>query len=160
MSSPNKNWQRWVIASIAKHFETKFGGEIHLYMENEDRQTEGQEHYCELRVDGPSCDQLSPTTYRLDLTIDALVVSIKSSRNGYTHEDKIGLVSSAFTTGIPVFRYGIGVDDDQTELGCLQLLPDVGKDKIVVTRFGQTVPYLRLQEATIEAEYRMLVTQS
>lgn len=158
MISSNRHWPRWVHASIAKHFETILGNQLHLYVEGEKRQTENQENYCELRIDGPDSNQLSPKLFKLNVTIDALIVNIKSDKNSHIHLDFVGLVLTTFTNAITVYRYGTGLDDDQTELGCLKLMPDASKDKVQVTRLGQTVPAELLQETSIEASYEMLIS--
>lgn len=153
----NPNWQRWTWASIAKHFETILGVSLKLYVEGEPRETEGLQNYCELRIDGPHCNPLSPKLYKLDLVIDALVVNIKGPGNMYEYHDAVGLVSTCFTN-ITILKYGTGNQDDQSELGCLKLCPNASEDKIMISRFGQRNPNVPLQEATVEACFEMLLS--
>ncbi len=158
----NKNWPRWIKSSIAQHFRTALSGALVLYLEGEHRNTEGSENYCELRIDGPHDNKLSPSLHKISLVIDVLVVGIQSDKNIYIHDDFIGLLSAAFTGSITIYKYGLGVDDSPdpehpSELGCLKLLPDVSEEKIIVTRFGQSDPTLKMQRASIEAGYEMLL---
>ena len=149
------SWIRYINASISKHFKTLLTPTLFLYIEGQPRETIGQQNYVELRFHGPHCNRLSPTTFKLYVTINCLIVSIKDSQtNVYNHDDHIGLVLSAFTNAITIFKYG----GDQTELGCMKLAPDVTKDIIEISRYGQTVPSMQLQEATIEASYEMLIS--
>jgi hypothetical protein len=161
--APNRNWVRWTIQSIAQHFRTVLGSDLFLYLEGDSRDTEGRENYCELRITGPDINQMSPNLFKLTVTIDVLVVNIKSDKNIFLFDGNIGLVTTAFTNAIRVFKYGTGTEDspdanNPLELGCLKLLPDPSREEVQVTRFGQRKPNMRLQEATIEAGYEMLLS--
>lgn len=161
--APNKHWVRWTIQSIAQHFRDVLGGDLFLHLEGDSRDTEGKENYCELRITGPDINQLSPKLFKLCVTIDALVVNIKSDKNIFIFDANVGLVTTAFTNAIRVFKYGTGPDDspdanNPLELGCLKQFPDPSRDEVQVTRFGQRKPNVRLQEATIEASYEMLLS--
>jgi hypothetical protein len=161
--APNKNWVRWTVQSIAQHFRTVLGDDLFLYLEGDSRDTEGRENYCELRITGPDINQMSPKLFKLSVTIDVLVVNIKSDKNIFIFDGNVGLVTTAFTNSIQVFKYGSGPEDgpdaeNPSELGCLKLFPDPSRDMVQVTRFGQRKPNVRLQEATIEAGYEMLLS--
>jgi hypothetical protein len=137
---------------------------LFLYLEGDSRDTEGRENYCELRITGPDINQMSPKSVQADrYVIDVLVVNIKSDKNIFIFDGNIGLVTAAFTNSITVFKYGTGSEDNPDannplELGCLKLFPDPSRDRVQVTRFGQRKPNVRLQEATIEAGYEMLLS--
>jgi hypothetical protein len=155
----NKNWVRWTVQSIAQHFRDVLGDDLFLYLEGDSRDTEGRENYCELRITGPDINQMSPRLFKLSVTIDVLVVNIKSDKNIFIFDANTGLVTTAFTNSIRVLKYGTGPDDSpETELGCLKQFPDPSREMVQVTRFGQRKPNVRLQEATIEAGYEMLLS--
>lgn len=150
---------RWVNASIATHFSTLVNGELFQYTEGEERETEDQHDYFELRLDGPYINEVSKGLYQVDCTINALVCSIKNDENIYTLDDNIGIVLKGFTKAIQVFQLNAttAVDGDGDPLppifeGCLVLQTPVG-----VTRFGQIRSDERLMQAQVEASYRMLI---
>lgn len=161
--APDKNWVRWTVQSLAQHFRDTLGTALYLYLEGDTRDTEGQENYCELRLTGPDINQLSPKLFKLTVLIDALVVNIKSDKEIFIFDQSIGLVTTCFTNAITVYKYGNGPDDspdpnNPLELGCLKQAPNPSSDRVIVTRFGQRNPAIRLQEATIEAGYEMLLS--
>lgn len=165
--APDPNWVRWTNASIAYHFKTTLAGltpSLFFYLEGDSRDTEGKENYCELRITGPDINQLSPKLFKLTVLIDVLVVNLKSSKNIQIFDQNIGFVTACFTNAITVYKAGNGPDDspdptnNPVELGCLKFHPEVGRDRVIVTRFGQRNPAIKLQEATIEAGYEMLLS--
>lgn len=154
----NQNWPRWVNASVTKWFKGIYGESLYSFAEGEDRTTEGKQTYCEIRMNGPSCNLLSPNLFKLTIMIDVLVVAIRDPQNMYSMDIAIGIALQAFTNAIPIYKYGSGSGDDGTELCCMKLTPDVGKDRVEITRFGQSNPAIRLQESTIQTSYESLLS--
>lgn len=155
----NEKWPRWINASIATHFKQKCNG-LYQYTEGDERDTETQHDYFELRIDGPYVDEVSHKTYHVDVTINALVCSIKNDQNIYTLDDDIAIVTRGFTNSIYIYQYektvlldGEGNPIPPVYEGCLVI-----QTKIGVTRFGQIRTDERLMQAQVEASYRMLVT--
>ncbi len=159
MTAADPNWPRWITTSIYKYFYGKLHGDVSVYLEGQNRQTEGQKSYVEIRYNGPTVDRLTPRTFKLYVSINILVVYIKATEdNLYSFDNIIGLVTTAFPNAFQVMRYGDGTQDDQLEVGCLKQKPEPGKDMIEVMRYGQADPNIRMVEATIEASYEMLLT--
>ncbi len=155
MVPQNPNWVRWIRASVNQHFHTIVQPSgLMLLFEGTDRRTEDQRDASELRLDGPKINEISKGYWRFDIVIDVLIKSALSDQNIYTIERDQGNVLAAFTTSISVFKYGDGIDDDQTYLGCLVLCPDYG-EAIIVTNFGQVQNEVRVRQSTVEATYRM-----
>jgi len=151
----NENWSRWIRASIFKHFDDKRKG-VHVFVEGSERTTSGKDQWAEIRFDGPFARENSKDCWELTIEINVLIESILNKDNLYVIEKPIGIMCAAFERNIIVYRYGDGPDDDQSILGCLQLLVnDPEGDGIMVSRFGQIEPDTNLEAATIEGHYRM-----
>ncbi len=56
---------------------------------------------------------------------------------------------------VPVYKYGNGVGDDETQIGCLDLYTDKPRDRIMVHDFGQVETDVKLQQATVEGQYKI-----
>lgn len=149
------NWIRWIVASINKHFSDALAAAgLDLYVEGQDRRTDQEENYAELRYTGPRFFELSKGYWQIDVDLDVLVCSKTNDRNIYTPEVGVGSVLAAFTNDLPVSRYGKGpADDANVQLGCLRLVPDNGG--ICVNNFGYPKDQVRLRQASVEATYRM-----
>lgn len=149
----NPNWPRWVHASLSKHFETIItAGNLPIFFEGDDRRTRTLRDYCEYRNDGPRIRELSNNYYRLFAPVNILVVSGMNDVDVHRIQRSIGLVTSAFTKTINVFRFGDGVDDDGSLLGCMVLIQDRRND-LKINHFGQIDETTRLQQASVEGHY-------
>lgn len=164
--SANRNWSRWIFASISKHFQDKIdatfnsnpGGVVpKLYIEGDERITADLEQYFELRMDGPSFKELDKDFWIIDIEINILVTAKKNSTDFSTHliYDLAGMIVSAFKNGIKVYKYGDRDEDDQSFLECLQLHPQNAQDAILVTYLGDLGPDVTVTQAAVEAFYRM-----
>jgi hypothetical protein len=151
----NPNWTRWIVASINKHFADIIKPDLDLYIEGTDRRTGQEQNYAELRHDGPRCTELSKGYWHIDVVVDILVVSKTNDQDIYTLERNLGLVQSAFTEDIPVFKYG---DDPSDQLGCLTLCPRPD-EPIRTNNFGQVENDTRLRQASVDACYRMNLSE-
>ncbi len=151
----NRHWMRWVRASILKHFETNRQG-VHLFIEGGDRDTSGNQNFAELRVDGPFLRENSKNCWDLTVEINVLIQGVLDKDDLYKIEEPIGIMCAAFHRNITVYKYGEGNEDDQSILGCLQILVnDSEGDGIMVSRFGQIEADTNIEQATVEAHYRM-----
>lgn len=142
-------WTRWIVASLNTWFTAHIN--IPLFISGTDRRTETLHDYAELRIDGPAYNELSKGYWRVDVTVDVLVVSKMNDRNIYSLEDDIASVCSAFNGPIPIYEYR---DAPATTLDCLVSNPGA----TVVTMFGQFRNDLRLRQATVESKYHTFLT--
>jgi hypothetical protein len=150
----NPNWPRWIKASCAKHFQDRLNP-LHLFIEGSNRDTAGKRTYAEFRLDGPYSSEISKNYWQLDIDINILVVTIRDDHDNYEHERNVGIVASAFTRGIVIWKYGNSPGDDPLEkLGCLQMNPD-RKDLIEIGNFGQVANDARMIQSTVESHYRL-----
>lgn len=153
----NKNWPRWIFASVSKHFDAEKQG-LHMFVEGEHRDTRDKLDFLEFRLDGPYITEVSKGYFRLYIEVNILVQSTKNQTNIHRIHENVGIAAAAFWNGIKVFKYGNGVDDDQSYLGCLQLVTDArGKERIQISHFGQIEPKTRVLQATVEGHYEMFL---
>jgi len=153
----DKNWPRWIFASITKHFAGIIT--LDVFLEGMDRQTKDLESFAEIRIDGPRTNELSADYWRLYVEINVLIQTIMDDSSLHSHWDNIGNVNMAFTQGICVHKYGDGDDDDDSSLGCLMLVTDrYDRENIITSNFGQIDKSVTLQQATVEAHYEMFLS--
>lgn len=151
----NINWPRWIRTTCILHFKNIIEPGLLLHIEGTDRRTVGEQSYTEFRLDGPFANEINPDYWLLDIEINVLIVTIRNDEDIYQHDRNVGLAATAFTKGIPVFKYGDGEDDDPfAQLGCL-ILQSGKREKIVISHFGQVADDTRMIQSTVEAHYRL-----
>ncbi len=154
----NENWPRWIFASVCKHFNT-LRGDLPLFIEGQLRETEGVKDFIELRVDGPDLTEVSKGYWRAYNEINVLVQSAQDESDFHRIHRNVGLVAQMFTN-IQVFRYGNGVDDTSTLLGCMKLINDFkSHEKIQIAHFGKVDAATPLLQATVEGHYEMFIEE-
>jgi len=155
----NKNWPRWIFASVSKHFDAN-KDTLPLFIEGQYRNTRSEKDFLELRVDGPYFTEFSKGYWRAFIEINVLVQSAMDDSNFHRIHEDVGIAAAAFST-IHVYKYGNGVDDDGTLLGCLKLVADHrGKERIQINHFGQIGPSEGLMQACVEGHYEMFLDES
>lgn len=154
------NMPRWLMASVRVHFAELIGATDVLiyehtgpkdYLDMNGRPVKG---YAELRVTGPYYRAMSLSEGWYDIDINVLCSIPLKMTNADEIERLIGLYYSLMTPTIGVFKYGNGPDDDGSQIGCLELLPQREGD-VKVSRFGQANPDTQFIQATVEAQYRL-----
>lgn len=152
----NTNWARWIFASVSKHFDDRKGA-LPLYIEGQHRDTKDIKDFMELRMDGPFITELSRNYFRLFIEINVLVQSALDDTNYHRIHGNVGLVASIFTA-IEIFKFGTGVDDDDTQLECMRLIQDSpSNERIQINHFGQIEPDIELIQSTVEGHYEMFL---
>lgn len=148
----DQNWARWIKASCAKHFDG-LRQTLPLYIDGMDRDTAHLKNFGEFRMDGPRIEEQSMNEYKLIVTLNVLVQHTQDESDLYRFERNMGIFQAAFSSVIDVYRYGTGVVDDQSYLGCL-----LRDNPIKFNNFGVTDANTRLQQGTLEARYVMELT--
>lgn len=138
----NQNWQRWIFASLCKHFDNN-KQTLSLFIEGQHRNIEGD--FAELRILGPNFTEVSKKYWYITVTVNILIQTVINETDFHKQSKDIGIISAAFTN-VDVYKYGY----DDTLLGCLELL-----DAITVNNFGQIDPAVKLLQATVEGTYQM-----
>lgn len=145
---------RWSHASVKDFIKRVFSG-MPILVEGEDDRNSDKPFYCELRIDGPIMTEHGTKGEWLGQVQVNILITVKKDEK-YVHilQDKIGLAVKVLNNCIPVKRIGSleTTIDDGSLVTVLQLDPDTTID---VSNFGQVDPSTRVQQASVEAHYRM-----
>jgi len=150
----NANWIRWLYASCAKHFDG-VKGSYHLYIEGAERATSGLENFGEFRMDGPFIKRPCKGLVYLDVEINLLIQAVMDPQRIYDGLVCLGQFATGFTNVIKVYKYGDGVDDDDSLLGCLRQRDRKNENTIDVGNFGIIRQDTRITQYTLEGHYRL-----
>jgi len=154
------NWPRWVQASVADHFKVLAVAQGYAtliegiderttaFMESTDR--------IEIRVNGPSIAEWSNNYYHFEVSANILIFSHMggSLPNAYDGTTMTGHMARAASLPISVFKYGTGVDDDQSLIGCLNLKRG-SKESVKVFHFGEINKEDRLRQFGVDVSLEM-----
>ena len=151
--SANPNWPRWIFASVSKHFADAL---TPLFIEGQHRDTREFKDFFEMRVDGPTLREVSKGFWVFRLEINILVQSAMDDKNYHRIHQDVGNAAAAFASAIDVFKKGNSPQDDQSYLGCLQLLQNrETRDFLEINHFGQIDVKTMLMQASVEGHYKM-----
>jgi hypothetical protein len=149
----DSNWPRWIFASISKHFETNLSS-LKMFIEGEDRDTWENKDFIELRIDGPYYHQISKNLWRAKVEVNILLQVVITDDLHLIHR-RVGEVSTAFTP-IIIYKYGDGVGDDDSQIGCFQLIQNVrANELLIISHFGRIKPELPLLQASVEGHFEV-----
>ncbi len=149
---------RWIKASVDKWMDANRGS-FPLYIEGSDRKTNDKTSFFELRVDGPYRTQYTRSEFSFYVEINIETTTAINEEDSHLQARMFGQAMLMLPTCIAVYKYGDGSDDDQTYLGDLQRMDDAQDHGTEVSTFGQVDPNLPLIQGTIEAHYRMLLSE-
>jgi hypothetical protein len=148
---PDQNWPRWFYTSIVKHFSLR-NGDIPFYIEGQSRPTTKND-FAELRIDGPYFNEVSHAVWDINILVAILIQIVQNDTDLFKIQRFTGVFFEAFTTDLPVFRFGDGERDDAKQFLCLSLSPD-RNERIRVTQYGQIQSGTNVAQASIEARYQ------
>lgn len=147
---PNLN--RWIYASVVKQFmEASQAANIPFYIDRYDRDVS----WAELRFVGPIVNELTRGTFIIMCNVDILCTSF-IEQDQYNIYRMTGVFANAFQD-ICVYKYGDGVDDDQSYIADLKLTSR-GGNKVNITNYGLILPDNKFQRSVLESDYEMLFT--
>lgn len=152
-SELHTEWVRWCYESINKHFDD-LKGEYNLYIEGDERTTQDDAEFAELRIDGPFIMTPQKYLHYLDVEINILCQTHVDSKNHYRAQVMVGWFARAFRNLISVYKYGDGSLDDGSLLGCFHLQRN-RDEKIDVGHFGIIRSDTKILQSTIEGHYRL-----
>jgi len=154
--SANPNWPRWCFASVSKHFDDRRQG-LYMFIEGQKRDTRDLKDFIELRMDGPQITEISKDYWRIYGEVNILVTSAMDNNNYHRIHQNVGIVAAAFTT-IRLFKFGTGVDDDQSQWACWYLLQNTEKrHRLDIFHFGKVDVKSEVVQASVEGHYECLV---
>jgi len=146
---------RWVFASVSKHFNAIATVAFPMFVEGQPRDTKDLDQFFELRMDGPWFTELSKNYWRIYFEVNILVSTTINETNFHRIHSNVGVVAAKFTE-IQVFKYGTGVNDDDSLFGCFKLLQDSRNREILkIFHFGQIDDTTKLTQASIEGHYEL-----
>ena len=148
----NPALDRYINASLAKHFAAVCSGTIEFLSEREIRDTNDDEEWVVLRVIGPNYELLQDNEYIISLEIDLLVSVIPDKTNIFRLDDITGILASN-CNNIP-----ISSADDSGHLFCLTLDRDIPKP-IRIVPYGQEHG-IKYRRASVMAIYETETTIS
>lgn len=155
----NENWDRWIFATMAFNFNEQFKNDFEIFIEGTHRGLPGNTELLEFRMNGPQRRQPSRGYFWLTVQINILIRSYMDDNDFHKIQRNVGKVVNWLANNHCIFRYGDGVDDDQTLLGTLHHKNRAKSDKVQVNHFGQIDPKFRIEEATVEAEFEMYLNE-
>jgi hypothetical protein len=147
----NPKWQRYIAASINKHFVDNLTDPTYnVFVEGQHRTNVDFQKIIDIRFDGPYWHELHHNNWKGVVEINNLVSFKMDDSDNYKIWDIIGDVTNTMSKSIEIFNYD-NPPISLLSLGCLQRMDN--RDDIIVHYFGQVEPNLKLQQATCEAHY-------
>jgi hypothetical protein len=149
----DKNWVRWIFASMTKHFEN-LRDSVPFYIEGDIFDPSEIKEYFEFRINGPSCWELPGNVWFFKYEINMLIVHKKSEgQNIHRFMELIGIATAMFSRSVPIKKFGDGVDDDREVLFDCAQLDLTGDEPVAVTNLGQVDPSFKEMQAMVEGTY-------
>lgn len=150
------NWTRWILASTSVYFDTNI--DLPMFLEGQERNTNDDKNFFEFRIDGPNYTERTRDDWRVYVEINLLVQTTMIITDFHKHHKNLGVVAAPFGN-IEIFRCGNGPGDDDSLLGCLQLIQnDRTRERVVTSNFGQIEPDVKVQQGTVEGHFEMFLT--
>ncbi len=158
----NVNLPRWMFASVTKHFSDLAGTmpELQYYVEGIDEPEIGdfQNDSMLFKMDGPVAHQGSGGAnsvewYNVEIMVLLTDIIELTNDNAYDIYRWAGIIQgSMLNDSIQIFRFGTGVEDDGSLIGCLE--PDTSvRNNIRVVSYGQIDKDLRIKQVSINGRF-------
>ncbi len=147
----NKNWTRWIFASLTKWFDSQRDG-IPLLIEGDEQEAGELKNYFEFRMNGPLFWEQSKNTFKIEVVVNILVVHKLGQGNLHAFQDLLGIAAAAFATNISIMKYGTGADDNRlVRFGCMVR----ENEPVAITQLGQVDPQVKEMQAMVQSTYCM-----
>jgi hypothetical protein len=154
----NSNWPRWIFASLSKHLKTVSDAvAFKMYIEGQNRHTRDDEDFFEFRMDGPNFQVFTRGSYEAYIEVNLAIQSVMDDHDYHKIHRFVGYCADFLdpVNPIPVYKLGTGVDDDGSQIGCLNLQVTSRNERIVIAHFGIVDVDKRVMQASVEAHYTM-----
>jgi hypothetical protein len=161
----NRNWARWIHASLGKYIKTTADSIsvpciVEGIIERDEAFMQAPDRI-EGRINGPFTQELSAGYHRVQVDVNIIVNSMMGgeTKNAYKLDEILGVLHNALDGALAIYRFGTGPEDDPDSLlGCLT--PRPGKnDNIRVIHFGQIDTNDRLKQGMVDARYVMYLNE-
>jgi len=131
-----------------------------MFIEGQLRNTRELKDFIELRIDGPDQTELSKDFWKVYIEINVLVQSAQDDADYHRIYNSVGVVTAAFEQTISIFKLGDGDDDDDSLVGCFNLLGDnEARERIKISHFGQVGPDTGIFQSSIEGHYVAMLSE-
>lgn len=154
----NVNLPRWVFSSMSEHFRTVSAGiPLQYFVEgvDEEQALDFQQDSALFRMDGPIAHQGSSGNewYRVEFQILLTDLVATTNDNAYDIYSWAGVFQGDMLNGsLPVYRYGSGLEDDQTLIGCLE--PDNSvKNNVRIASYGMIDKDWRIKQMSVNGKF-------
>lgn len=154
----NVNLPRWMFSSLAKHFSDLAGTiSIRFFVEgvDEEEALDFQSDSMLFRMDGPIAYQSSggEEWYRVEIQILLTDLVATTNDNAYDIYTWAGVVQGdMLNNSLPIYRYGSGVDDDDSLIGCLEPDPSV-ENNVRVASYGMIDKDWRVKQVSVNGKF-------
>ena len=155
--SINQHWGRWIFSSICKHVDDN-KGTLALFIEGQERDSTVDKDHMELRIDGPYFTEQSKHYWKLVVEVNILVQGVIDDSDFHKMQKYAGKAAYILSMPIDIKKYGSGVEDDDSSIGCLQRIDDMlDRERLVISHFGKVEPASAIEQSTVEAHYEMFL---
>lgn len=146
-----ENLPRWLFSSLSTHFKENTSGVV-THIDGESLLPDLSQDFAEFRMDGPRITELPAREFKIWIAVNILVNHTQQEDDIHGLQRSFGSILESFDREIPIYKYGDGVDDDQSKLTCVVLVKRKPND-IQINNFGMIDKDLGIQQGTIEAHY-------
>lgn len=151
-----KHLKRWTLASFILDIKPKAEQGFHFYAEGDQRLTNQNPQFFELRIDGPYLKPLAKGEYKAYIEVSLLGNSTRNDKNRYQRQNLLSLLQSYLNKDFCCLRTGNeNVDpviDDGSLFGVYSLIP---AEQIKASDFGMIDDAANVFQCTVEAHYEM-----
>ena len=148
----DETWNRWVKVSVANHFKT-LESDTFFFVEGFERDTNGEQDWIEVRLDGPYVTELTKDRWKLYIEVNIICCVAENNNNAYRMDEITGLVVKRMLDCISVHQGLVS----PVLIGCLDLVPFNARQKILVNNFGKLRPDTRFIQSSVEGHYQMFI---
>lgn len=145
----NPDWPRWFQSSFLDNF---LSFSLPVFSVNQTRPT-NVVNYAELRMNGPHYNQLNQNLWKIDVYLACIINIFNDERDQFKIHRYNGELLSLFKRDIPMFRFGDGANDDDSQICCFKIVGDSIRSSI----YGQTQAATRTTICSVEAHYETLI---
>jgi hypothetical protein len=146
----NKNWNRWIFASVNKYFNDNKGDVAIIHLQGTARNFDDNGERAELRQSGVEYTFITKGEFRADFAVSILISVPLGQGDSHRIQRLTGHFAEKASMKIEIKKYGNTTDDDNSLLGCLRL-----NGKIDINDYGQVASDLRITQSTVEASYEL-----
>jgi hypothetical protein len=150
-----EHWNRWVYASVTKHFsEVADGLDLYTYIAGRSDDSGETNEFLEIRVSGLNTTEISKNNFRNDVGIEVVYSVHITPEDAYRAEKVAGAVENAFTD-ICIYKYGKDSYDDDSLLGTLR----IQRQPTESNSLGQVSTDNRIIQGVVSATLQMTIKE-